>query len=380
MSITLLNNVSSLVAENAVSNTQASLQNTLEQLSTGLKINSGADDPAGLSIADGLGANISALNQSSQNASDGIGFLQTADGALSQVNTILNQAVTIATEASNGGLTPAQATALDNEFTSIKNEIDSIGSTTNFNGISVFNSLNQTFDSTQGSVGSPLATTTPLTSGDSISITDSKTGGTFVFTAGGSSTIASLQTAITNAITAGTLSAGVSASISSGQLQIATTTAGDSLTVSTNDPVVGGFKATSTGGSSTVFTSDGTSTGAANINTTIGALSQAALSLTGKSLTSTANAQTALTAITAAIATVAADRGAIGASVNQLTSDANVENTQVQNLTSAQNTVQNANIAAVTSNLAQQNILEQTGFAALANSNQDEQNVLKLLQ
>jgi flagellin len=380
MSITLLNNVSSLVAENAVSNTQASLQNTLEQLSTGLKINSGADDPAGLSIADGLGANISALNQSSQNASDGIGFLQTADGALSQVNTILNQAVTIATEASNGGLTPAQATALDNEFTSIKSEIDSIGSTTNFNGISVFNSLNQTFDSTQGSVGSPLLTTTPLTSGDSISITDSKTGGTFVFTAGGSSTIASLQTAITNAIAAGTLSAGVSATISSGQLQIATTTAGDSLTVSTNDPVVGGFKATSTGGSSTVFTSDGTSTGAANVNTTIGALSQAALSLSGKTLTTTANAQTALTAITAAIATVAANRGAIGASVNQLTSDANVENTQVQNLTSAQNTVQNANIAQVTSNLAQQNILEQTGFAALANSNQDEQNVLKLLQ
>jgi flagellin len=382
MSITVLNNISSLVADNSVSNTQASLQNTLEQLSTGLKINSGADDPAGLSIADGLGANISALNQSSQNASDGIGFLQTADGALSQVNTILNQAVTIATEASNGGLTTDQANALNTEFTSIKSEIDSIGATTNFNGISVFNSLNQAYYSTQGSLGNPLATTTPLTNGDSISITDSKTGGTFVFTAGAGSKISDLQTAITNAITAGTLSAGVSASIDAGtgQLEIATTTAGDSLQVTTNDPVVGAFSQTSTGGASTVFTSDGTSTGAANINTAIGALSQAALALSGKTLTTTANAQTALTTITAAIATVAQYRGTIGASVNQLTSDANVENTQVQNLTSAQNTVQNANIAAVTSNLAQQNILEQTGFAALANSNQDEQNVLKLLQ
>ena len=72
MSISVLNNISSLVAENAVSNTQASLQNTLQQLSTGLKINSGSDDAAGLAIADGLGANIAALTQSSQNASNGI--------------------------------------------------------------------------------------------------------------------------------------------------------------------------------------------------------------------------------------------------------------------------------------------------------------------
>ncbi|MGA8302475.1 MAG: flagellin, partial [Thermoplasmata archaeon] len=92
--LSILNSVSSLTAENALSSTQASLQNTLTQLSTGLKINSGADDPAGLSIANGLAANISALNQSSQNASDGVGLLQTADGALSQVTTLLNRAVT----------------------------------------------------------------------------------------------------------------------------------------------------------------------------------------------------------------------------------------------------------------------------------------------
>jgi flagellin len=117
MSISILNNISSLVAENAVSNTQTNLQTTLQQLATGLQINSGADYPAGLSIAEGLGANISALNQSSQNASDGVGLLQTADGALSQVNTILNQAITIATEASNGGLSTNQSSALNTEFT-----------------------------------------------------------------------------------------------------------------------------------------------------------------------------------------------------------------------------------------------------------------------
>src|SRR5450755_698564 len=136
--ISVLNNVSSLGAETALSSTQASLQSTLQQLSTGLKINSGSDDAAGLSIASGLGANIAALTQSSQNASDGVGLLQTADGALSQVTTLLNRAVTLATEASNGGLSTSQSTALDTEYQSILTEIGTIGSTTNFNGTTVF--------------------------------------------------------------------------------------------------------------------------------------------------------------------------------------------------------------------------------------------------
>ena len=382
MSIQILNNISSLVAENAVSNTQTNLNNTLQQLSTGLKINSGADDPAGLSIADGLGANISALTQSSQNASNGVGLLQTADGALSQVTTILNQAVTIATEAGNGGLTNSQSAALNTEFQSILQEINQIGSTTNFNGTSVFNGAAN--NSVEGSVGA-LTTASTLTTGSTTTIADSKTGGTFVFTAtAGNNTIADLQTAVTNAVTAGTLSAGTAATINAaGKLQIATTTAGDSLTVTTSDAVLGAgtFQPTAvTGGSTDVFTSDGSGTGFTNTTTAINALSSTSLLLNTNNLSTTASAQTALTAVTAAISSIAAQRGNIGASINQLTADSGVENTEVQNLTSAQNNVQNADIATVTSNLTQFNILEQTGFDALSQSSSAEQNVLKLLQ
>jgi len=138
MALTVLNSVSSLNAENALSNTQANLQKTLNRLSTGLKINSGSDDAAGLSIATGMSANIAALNQSQQNASNTIGVLQTADGALSQVGSLLNRAVTLATEAGNAGLTSSQSAALDSEYTSIQDEIDQIGKTTNFNGQNVF--------------------------------------------------------------------------------------------------------------------------------------------------------------------------------------------------------------------------------------------------
>lgn len=140
MSISLLNNITSLEAENQLNKTNASLQNTLVQLSSGSRLNSGADDPAGLSIADSLQANITQLNQASNNANTGIGLLQTADGSLGQVTNLLDRAITIATEAANGGLTTSQASALDNEFTSIKAEIDRIGGQTTFNGTSVFTS------------------------------------------------------------------------------------------------------------------------------------------------------------------------------------------------------------------------------------------------
>src|SRR5947209_16692974 len=198
-------------AENSLSSTQMNLQKTLNQLSTGLRINTGADDAAGLAIANGMQANIAALTQSAQNATNGVGMLQTADGALSQVTSLLNRAVTLATEAASGGLSTganSQSAALDTEFQSILSEIDQIGQTTDFNGKNVFSSTTpNSFTSTQAS----LATTSALTAGSKTVIGDSSTGGQFVFTAGASDTVATLQAAIANAVSAGTLSAGATA-------------------------------------------------------------------------------------------------------------------------------------------------------------------------
>src|ERR1035441_10769742 len=108
MSFQILNNISALQAQNSLSTTQASLSMTLQQLSSGQRINSGADDAAGLAIANGLQANTTALNQSVQNANDGVGELQVADGALSQVTTLLNRAVTLATESATGTVSNSQ--------------------------------------------------------------------------------------------------------------------------------------------------------------------------------------------------------------------------------------------------------------------------------
>jgi flagellin len=385
MSLTILNNISSLSAENALSNTQANLQKTLTQLSTGMRINSGSDDAAGLSIATGMQANIAALTQSQQNASNGIGMLQTADGALSQVTTLLNRAVTLATEASTSGITTgvnSQASALDGEFQSIMTEITQIGNTTDFNGQNVFASNTPTtFTSTQGSVGSPLATTTVLTTGSTTTVTDSKTGGSMVYTAKAGDTIAALQTAVTNAVSAGTLSAGTTASIVGGQLQIADATSGGA-SVTTNDAVLGPMTATSTGGTNTVYLGDGVTTGAANttITTAIASLSATSLNLNSNDLTSASNAATALTAVTAAINQVSAQRGVIGASVNRLTAASSNMSNAVTNLQSATDSIQNADIGKTVANMTQYNVLQSTGMAALQQSNQAQQAVLKLVQ
>ena len=160
MALSVLNNIPSLVAENQLSTTQTNLQNTLYQLSSGSRINSGADDAAGLAIANGLEANVTALTQSVANANDGVGSLQVADGALGQVTTLLNRAVTLATEASTGTVSSSQRTALDAEYQQILDEVNSIGTNTTFNGTTVFAATGSTTTSIFLSDSTTAGTTT----------------------------------------------------------------------------------------------------------------------------------------------------------------------------------------------------------------------------
>ncbi len=382
MAMSILNNLSALTAENNLNTTQMSLQKTLTQLSSGSKINSGSDDAAGLSIANGLTSNVAALTQSVQNATNGVGLLQTADGALSQVTSLLNRAVTLATEASNGGLTGAQTSAIQNEYSTILTQIGNIGTTTNFNGSSVFTS-NAVNSST--SVQAGLASTTAMTNNSVTTIHDNATGGTFVFTAGATSTLADLATSVAAAVTAGTLSAGTTVAYTSGHLVIATSTAGDSQQVSTNDAVIGNMNPTVVANNSaTVYLGDGTSSGHQTVTTSISALTTGSgglgLGVTANALTSTTTAASELALINTAISTIAGDRGTIGANVNELNAASNVMNNQIQNLTSAESGISDADIGTTVANMSKYNTLQQTGISALQQANQASQTILKLLQ
>ena len=133
-----------------------------------------------------------------------------------------------------------------------------------------------------------------------------------------------------------------------------------------------------TGSATSIFLSDASSQ--STIATTIGTLSATGLALNANSLTSGTNAAAALTNISAAISLVASDRGNLGATINRLNSSVNVMNTQVTNLTSAENGIMGANIAQDVADMAKYQILNQTGISALAQANQTQQAVLKLLQ
>lgn len=160
MALSVLNNIPSLVAESQLNQTQLGLSKTLNQLSSGSRINSGADDAAGLAIANGLQANVTALSQSVSNANSGVGSLQVADGALGQVTTLLNRAVTLATEASTGTVSSGQRGALDAEYQQILAEVDNIGSNTTFNGATIFGATTATTTSVFLSDSSSAGTTT----------------------------------------------------------------------------------------------------------------------------------------------------------------------------------------------------------------------------
>jgi flagellin len=134
----ILNNISGLNAQNQLNINNVNLTRTLLRLSSGKRINSGADDAAGLQIADSLRANAQALNQAVRNANDGIGVAQIADGALQEITNLLTRAVTLASEAATETIDSTGRVSLNNEFTQIEAEIARIAEQTNFNGQALF--------------------------------------------------------------------------------------------------------------------------------------------------------------------------------------------------------------------------------------------------
>ncbi|HTQ60242.1 MAG TPA: flagellin [Candidatus Solibacter sp.] len=423
MAISLLNNISALEAQNQLQSTQSKLQNTLFQLSSGSRINSGADDAAGLAIANGLQANITALTQSSANANSGVGSLQVADGALAQITTLLNRAVTLATEAATGTVSTTQRQALDTEYQQINAEIASIGQSTNYNGTAVFTSnaqnvflsdgvSNSTISTTTGSLtnatlGLAAGTTTvvtpqtlatgQITLGAQPAVGDQVTigGSTYTFQstvaaagdvqigATANATLVNLANAINDS--GGTNGAGGTYDATAANASVtAVAPVGTTLTVSslaassaaTANAVVLTIPTNTSGGIS--VSGSGTLSGGVDATSTPTAVTNTLLTAAG--INPGANAQATLSLVNAAIADVASLRGVIGANINRLQAASNVESVQVQNLTAAEDQITAANIPQQVTNLSEFSILNQSGISALAQANSAQQSILKLLQ
>jgi len=125
-------NMNALTIEDTLSNTNAAVSSSLEKLSSGLSINSAQDDPAGYAIANSFKPSIASMQVASQNANQANSMLQTADGAYSQINNILVQMKSLATEAASGQEAGTDLTSLQGEFADLSSEIDSIANSTQY--------------------------------------------------------------------------------------------------------------------------------------------------------------------------------------------------------------------------------------------------------
>jgi flagellin len=137
--LTVNTNVASLNAQRNLGINQQSLNQSMQRLSSGLRINSAADDAAGLAISSGMNAQIVSMNQDVRNANDAVSFTQVADGALSQIGNLLTTMRSLATEAATGTVSSAQRGYLNSEFGRLAAEISRIASATQFNGIHMLN-------------------------------------------------------------------------------------------------------------------------------------------------------------------------------------------------------------------------------------------------
>jgi flagellin len=269
-------NIAALRASNANTSASMSLQQSMERLSTGKRINSASDDAAGLAISNSMTSQINGMNQGIRNANDGIAMAQTADGALDEVTNMMQRIRELAVQASSGTYSSSDRTNMQTEVSQLTTQINSILTNTQFNGVNLF-------DGTAGTSGT-VKIQTGANAADTVSVTFADQ-----------------------------------------------TTALDLSAV-------------------TVAGTDGT--------TANGAL---------------ATLDTAIKAVNTARAGFGASESQLQSAVNNMTSDAT-------NLTDARSRIQDADFSAETTNLAKAQILTQASTAMLAQANQSQQGVLKLLQ
>ena len=137
MSLTVLTNIAALKAQRQLSLTTDRLSKVEERLASGLRINTAADDPAGLAVADMLRGQVRVATAAIRNANDGISAVSIADGALGEISNVLQRMAELATQSANGVFTNAQRSPIQGEFAALASEIERIATIVNFNKIAL---------------------------------------------------------------------------------------------------------------------------------------------------------------------------------------------------------------------------------------------------
>jgi flagellin len=165
MSLRIQNNVEAFNAHRNLSMTEGGLARSMERLSSGFRINRAADDAAGLAISERLRGQIHGLAQAQRNAQDAVSLVQTAEGSLTEVHAMLQRVRELAVQYKNGSLSNVDRTAIQSEVNQLASEIERIGSSAEFNGIKLLNSV-QTISFQVGSKDGDTITVSTISLGN----------------------------------------------------------------------------------------------------------------------------------------------------------------------------------------------------------------------
>ncbi|MFF5791563.1 flagellin [Paeniglutamicibacter sp. NPDC012692] len=198
MGMQINTNISALNAHRNLSNTQNDLSKSLEKLSSGLRINRAADDAAGLAISEGLRSQVNGLGVAARNAQDGISVIQTAEGALTEVHSILQRVRDLAVQAGNDSNNADSRAAIKGESDALADELTRISGTTNFNGINLLDgSANLTFQVGAGSTAANDQIAVDLSAADIAALGTTIKALTFDTAANALTSVGSVDTEIT---------------------------------------------------------------------------------------------------------------------------------------------------------------------------------------
>ena len=397
MAMVINTNVASLTAQRNLNSTQGAVSTAMQRLSSGMRINGAKDDAAGLAISQRMSAQLKSVNQGIRNANDGISMIQTAEGALDQVQTMMQRMRELAVQASSDTVGNTERGYANTEIQQLLTEVNNISNRTKFNGNNLLTGALSTSQNTGTStalVGTAAGANASITAVD---VSNAKSGTTFTLADVGAGVVSLTDGSVTQAIDISAVAAtanqgttinfdklGVQITVTqnaTGQNGTATATGLDGLTVITN---AGSASATLQIGADynsnnqvTVGFQD------ARIQTTNSnaALAQLATDLNAFNGSQTAaNAGALLASVDNALNAISTQRATYGAAQNRLTNA--VANLQVtsENLSASKSQITDADFAAETAALTRAQILQQAGQAMLAQANSAPNQVLSLLR
>jgi flagellin len=373
------------------------MSTAMERLSTGVRINSAQDDAAGLAIASKMTSQIRGLDQAVRNANDAVSLIQTAEGALIETSNMLQRMRELAVQASSDTNTLTDRTALNQEFVSLRSEINRVAQNTQWNGTNIL--TKQGGSNSDGihkfQVGANANQTIDLTIGN-YQTTSSTQGGTSTVatpTSGTGPGHATPAAQVSTFTVGGTVEVGDSFSLTVGDKSFTHTVTAVAATAElTRDAVfdamiagigtvtgVGAARMGALGARLQTFTASSTAFGSNSFNIasgTAGLLS----GIKDSSITTAANANSAVAAVTTALATVNTGRSEMGATMNRLQSAADNLANVSRNATKSRGRIMDADYAKETTELARMQIIAQAGTAMLVQANQMNKTVLSLLR